>query len=411
LERSRGLFAWSTSETSGKHFRFFPEVEGPFAWSPDSKRVAYGETIVSVVDIITQKARILFHTSGFGRPLWLPEENRLLMYNNLWLRKRTADSQDVNLYVTQIEPQYIKRLTDESLRVVDISGAPNGRVLAFGAHPKGTEGPSTYGVYVINSDGSALRKLRVPSIKPGWFAWSADASKIAFVREMTECTRCRPGNLRIQVANSDGSDEHTIVKEPAWNFAPAWLPDGKSILFLSDRRNAHGVYIADIKSKRTQLLADISGALPNHVRIDNNNLFVPLVWSPDAKKLATNSTGERPSVIKVIDVENPSGIRQFFGIAPSVLSWTPDSRQIAVVDLIHGQALNSITPTYVDLLGVDGSSRLKLIRPYTESAPQLFRRAWSLDGRRFACSGITVFNADGSNPRWIVNGWAPGWVQ
>jgi TolB protein len=410
FEGNRGLYVWSTREASGKRLRFFSGVEAPFAWSPDSKNIAYGEYIVSIFDLRTEKARILFHTSGFGRPLWLPDGNHLFVYNTLGLQ-RNPDSLDLDLYITQIEPRYISRLTDEGMQVSDISCPSNGKVVAFAANPKGDDTPSNSSVYVINSDGTNLRKLAVPSIKSGWFAWSADGSKIAFVKEMTNCKECRPGNLQIQVANADGSGEHTIVNEPAWNFAPAWLPNGKGIVFLSDRGNSHGVYVTDIKSKRTHRIADVSRWLPNTLRNDPNQRSISIAWSPDATMFATSSTGGRPGGIRVIDVKKPSATFEFSGIAPSVLSWTPDSRRIAVIDLIHGMAMNSITPSYIDLVAVDGSSRVKLTPAFVDYALQLFRMAWTSDGKRFAYSGIVTFDADGSNRRWIISGTRPAWVQ
>ena len=411
FEGNHGLYVWSPREASGKRLRFFSGVEAPFAWSPDSKRIAYGEYIVSIFDLSTEKTRILFHTSGFGWPLWLPDGNHLFVYNTVELR-RNQDSLDLDLYITQIEPRYIKRLTDEGMDVWDISCSPNGKAIAFVGNTKAKDGTTHSGVYSMNSNGSNLRKLAVAKIESGWFAWSADGSKIAFVKEMTNCKGCRPGNLQIQVANADGSDEHTIVNEPAWNFAPAWLPDGESIVFVSDRGSTHGVYINNLKRKRTHLVADVSRWLPNTLRHDDaNQRSISIAWSPDATKFATSSMGGRPGGIRIIDIKKPSATFEFSGIAPSVLSWTPDSRRIAVIDLIHGMAMNSITPSYVDLVAVDGSSRVKLTPGFVDHAPQLFRMAWSLDGKRFAYSGIVTFDADGSNQRWIISGTRPAWVQ
>ena len=407
FEGKRGVYVWSTRETSGKRLRFFSGVEAPFAWSPDGKRIAYGEHVVSILDLSTEKARILFHTSGFGLPVWLPDGNHLLVSNTLELRRK-PDSLDLDLYVTQIEPRYIKRLTDEGMDVSDISSSPNGKVIAFVANTKTTDGTSNSGVYSINSDGSNLRKLTVARMQSGWLAWSADGSKIAFVQEMTNCKGCRPGNLQIQVANADGSDEYTIVNEPAWNFAPAWLPDGKSIVFLSDRKNT-GVYVTDIKSKRTNLVADVSRWLPKHLKDEPNQISASIAWSPDATKFATSSLGARS--ISVFDVKKQSGGFGFFGIWPSLLSWTPDSRRIAVKDFIHGMAMNSITPSYVYLVAIDASSKVTLTPAFEDYAPQRFRMAWTSDGKRFAYNGIMISDADGSNRRWIIKGTRPEWVQ
>ena len=410
FEGKSGVYVWPSRETSGKRIRFFPGVKEPFSWSPDSKHLAYGENIVSIIDLSTEKARILFHTSGFGWPRWLPDGNHLLVSNTAQFRK-DPDSLDLDLYITPVDPRHIKRLTDEGIDVSDISCPPNGKVIAFVGNTKTNDGTSNSRVYAINPDGSNLRKLPVARIESGWFTWSADGSKIAFVKEMRNCKGCRAGSLQIQVANADGSGEHTIVNEPAWNFAPAWLPDGKSIVFLSDRGDIHGVYITNIKSKRTQFVADVSEWLPNHVRIDRNDRFVPITWSPDATKFATSSTGAQPGWIRVVDIKTPSTTFESSGIAPAVLSWTPDSRRIAVMELIHGMAMGSITPSYVDLVAVDGSSRVKLTPASVDYARQLFTMAWNPDGKRFAYSGIETFDADGSNRRWIIRGTRPAWVQ
>ena len=181
FEGNRGLYVWSTREASGKRLRFFSGVEAPFAWSPDGKHIAYGEYIVSIFDLSTEKARILYHTSGFGRPLWLPDGNHLFVYNTLGLRSN-PDSQDLDLYITQIEPRHIKRLTDEGMDVMDISSPPNGKVIAFVANKKLKDGTSNSVVYSINSDGSNLRKLAVEKIQSGWFAWSPMGAKLLSLR-------------------------------------------------------------------------------------------------------------------------------------------------------------------------------------------------------------------------------------
>jgi Tol biopolymer transport system component len=412
FEGNRGLYAWSPQRLSQKGLRFFTGVEGPFDWSPDGKHIAYGEDGVRLVDVETSKTKILFHTSGFGRPLWLKDGNSLLLTS--WPRRWTIDSQDLDVYTTKLEPQFITRLTEEGLHVYDVSCPPTGKLIAFAALPTPKSALSNSIVYAVNPDGRNRRRLPVAKIEPGWFAWSADGTKIAFVKEKSNCSGCSSGNLEIHMANADGSGERVLVKDPSWNFAPAWLPDGKSIVFLSDRANTHGIYAADVKSKRTRLVLELSLSITDHFRVGNSDKFVPLLWSPDTTKLAIgsrSSIASSQSSISVIDLKKPSAVFRFSGIAPYMLSWTPDSQRIVIVDLVHGLVMNSITPSYVDLLAVDGSGRVKLIPAHTQVAPQLFRIVWRLDGERFASSGISIFNGDGSNQRWIVSGFRPAWVR
>ena len=74
--------------------------------------------------------------------------------------------------------------------------------------------------------------------------------------------------------------------------------------------------------------------------------------------------------------------------------------------------MNSITPSYVYVADVDGSSKVKLT-PDTKGSGYALNSelAWSPDGKRIAWGGITIMNADGSNPVWIVSGHSPAWVQ
>lgn len=56
----------------------------------------------------------------------------------------------------------------------------------------------------------------------------AKAGKIVFASN-------RDGNWEIYVTNADGSGQKNLTNHPAWDIHPRWTPDGKQILFFSDR--------------------------------------------------------------------------------------------------------------------------------------------------------------------------------
>jgi Tol biopolymer transport system component len=61
--------------------------------------------------------------------------------------------------------------------------------------------------------------------------------KIAFARVFTNA-----GQMGLFVASADGSDEHPLLAAPDIDYAAAWSPGGKSIIFSSDRNGSGDLY-------------------------------------------------------------------------------------------------------------------------------------------------------------------------
>ena len=90
-------------------------------------------------------------------------------------------------------------------------------------------------------------------------------ARITFVSE-------RDGNLEIYVMDNDGGNPRNLTKNPADDRSPSWSPDGKRIVFFSDRDGhvhpKHGwstseIYVMDADEGNQQQLT-------NHPRNDGN---------------------------------------------------------------------------------------------------------------------------------------------
>jgi Tol biopolymer transport system component len=73
------------------------------------------------------------------------------------------------------------------------------------------------GIYVMNVDGSRLRRLTGNRGKDPAPAWSPDGRKIAFTGSGED----------IYVINADGSSLRRITRSSQWDWAPVWSPAPK----------------------------------------------------------------------------------------------------------------------------------------------------------------------------------------
>ena len=69
-------------------------------------------------------------------------------------------------------------------------------------------------------------------------AWSPDGTRIAFMSN-------RDGNPEIYVMNADGSNLRRITRQPGIDATPSWSPAGNQIAFTSDRSGSPQIYTVD----------------------------------------------------------------------------------------------------------------------------------------------------------------------
>ena len=123
--------------------------------------------------------------------------------------------------------------------------SPDGRQIAFGSSRDGG-----WDIYVINDDGSGLRRLTTHGARDDSPAWSPDGSQIAFTSD-------RDGDFEIHVMNADGSNLRRVTDHPAEDGDPNWSPDGGRITFTSNRDGYHEIYVVNVDGTGTRRVTDI----------------------------------------------------------------------------------------------------------------------------------------------------------
>ena len=215
----------------------------------------------------------------------------------------------------------VKRNREDRRIKVDLNGiqtpswSPDGQQLVFTGFDGGLSD-----LYVINRDGTGLRRLTTDRYADLHPAWSPDGKTIAFATDRggeTDFDQLRFSNLRIALFHLDaGTIEVLGHMEEGKNINPVWAPDGQSLAFVSDRTGISDVYLYDLGDRNiyqiTNLYTGVQGITP---------LSPVISWARQADRLAF--VYYEDGQFSVYTVENPRSLKHapFRGpVAPPVTS-------------------------------------------------------------------------------------------
>ncbi len=134
-------------------------------------------------------------------------------------------------------------------------------------------GPSASELYVANGDGSGERKLLPVAGFDYDASFSADGKWIVFTSE-------RNRSADIYRVHEDGTGLEQLTNNSGFNDAPALSPDAQQVAFVSTRDSGNtNIWILDIKTRKLRNLTNTSAPFGN---------FRPS-WSPDGKWIVFSS--------------------------------------------------------------------------------------------------------------------------
>ncbi len=213
-------------------------------------------------------------------------------------------------------------------------------------------------LYTMNADGTGqteiVRSLRAPEGSPsmseiGSPTWSPDGTKIAF--HANSAYFYGTPNFEIYVVNSDGTNPTKITNNPGGDFFPAWSPNGSKIAFTSTRDSVNfGPEPIHYNSNQEIFVMDTDGANPVRLTQHNNAEYCPARddcrsafngqpdWSPDGSKIAFISirTGSPTIFTMNADGSGQTELAQSMRLSPEYPVWSPDGSKIAFAADIGG---------------------------------------------------------------------------
>jgi hypothetical protein len=81
-----------------------------------------------------------------------------------------------------------------------------------------------------------------------------------------------PGTMQLFISAADGSDEHQLLAAPHDDYDAVWAPDGKSIVFTSDRNGSGDLFRVNADGNGlTQLTSDAAYIKPRSLPMASNS--------------------------------------------------------------------------------------------------------------------------------------------
>jgi Tol biopolymer transport system component len=211
-----------------------PGLEIDAAISPDGKLVAYaagplGATKISVMQV------------AGGRPVSLTADLEGGHRFPQWSADGTSISFQCERRLEGWETYVIPALGGAPRRVptpgfvTELVWSPDGARFAY---------PTDYdGIFLGTPDAAEARKL-CDAREPSSLSWSPDGNRIAFASGnggyLYALLNAAPSSIRIvDVASGDSV---RVTEGAHLDFSPVWMPDGKSLLFVSDRGGGRDIY-------------------------------------------------------------------------------------------------------------------------------------------------------------------------
>jgi Tol biopolymer transport system component len=108
------------------------------------------------------------------------------------------------------------------------SFSPDGRWIAFERAIDFDAGKA--GLFIINTDGTGLRRLADDALGAGYPRWSPDGKRILFTEHL-DATTFAPGPLWVVDVGVGAPRPLTDPNDPGWAFAGDWSPDGRQVVF------------------------------------------------------------------------------------------------------------------------------------------------------------------------------------
>ena len=281
------------------------------------------------------------------------------------------------LLIRNLDGSTIRTLYDESSTIPFDWSPDAGSILAL----RGIITDNMMELVLISTKDSTVRVLKKTESGPYVLttaSFSPDGRSIAF----SLVNDGNPPQSEMYIMTADGRNEVVVARHPAEDELLAWTPDGKSLLFLSDRSGTWDIWSIRIIEGKQQ-------GDPQLLKKDFGKGSKFLGFTPDGSLYYKTLTPLGNLYFGEVDLETgkvlvpPAQIATRFNGPPSRINWSPDGRSLLYVsggfEIDHGN--NNLTIRSNET-GEEHFLSTRLLK--------IWDIYWAPDSRSILASGMTV---------------------
>lgn len=190
---------------------------------------------------------------------------------------RGSDEVTKDLYKLNLADKSLTRLTHDNRKINGVTWSPDGKHLLFTSTRSGI-----YRLWYINTNGGEPQPLSL-----GWESVQRPATAIGVNALVFEDWKHTAKLVSVDLANPQVQPLKLSLR---WDSNPSISPDGKSLVFASNRGGPFGIWRSELDSEGAYEWANLDGAF-----IDNPT------WSPDGSQIVFDASPEGRTQLYLLD--------------------------------------------------------------------------------------------------------------